>query len=106
MPPEYTSPILYRIGILNEFRNNWAYVDFKQFGEVCIYASLWNAWPHRGYNLKDDRICVFLNFTQLVKTESKDEAAKHLTKLIEDCPPKMHKFLVEEKCGLYKALGL
>lgn len=105
MSKEYEAPILYRIAALSEFRNNWAYVDFKKFGEVKIYAAFWTAWPHRGFNLKDDRICVFLNYDQLIKTTDKNEARKGLDKLIAECPDGMSGFLFEEKYKLYRTIG-
>lgn len=105
MSKEYEPPILYRIAVLNEFRNNKAFIDFKQFGMVKSYGAFWQSWPHKGFIEKEDRICVFLNYEQRTKTVSKDEARKEVDRLIAECPPPMSGFLFEEKYKLYKALG-
>ena len=80
MANEYEPPIIYRIAVLNEFRNNYAFIDFKKFGITKLYGAFWTAWPHRGFNDKEDRICVFLNYEQKIKTTSSKEAALCLAK--------------------------
>jgi hypothetical protein len=105
MSAVYVPPVICRIAVLNEFRCNFAYVEFKKFGEVRLYAAFWTAWPHRGYDVKEDRICVFLNYEQLVKTTSKDEARNEVERLVAECPDGMSGFLFEEKYKLLKAIG-
>lgn len=105
MSTDYVPPVIYRIAVLNEFRNNYAFVDFKKFGEMRHWTAGWTAWPHRGYVTKDDRICVFLNYEQLVKTTAKEEALKKVKELIAECPQPMSGFLFEEAYKLYRAIG-
>lgn len=104
--PKYEPPILYRVAVLNEFRNQKAFVDFKQFGTNKFWSAFWQSWPHRGYDVKDDRICVFLNYEQVCKTTSKDEAALELSILICGCPVETAGFMAAEQYKLYRAVGV
>lgn len=102
----YEPPVIYRIAVLNEFRNNYAYIDFKKFGITKLYAAFWTAWPHKGFVEKEDRICVFLNYEQVCKTTARVEAGAALEELIAGSPPEMRGFIADEKYKLRKALGL
>jgi len=98
-------PIIYRVAVLNEFRSNFAFVDFKKFGVMESFTSSWVSWPHKGYVQKDDRICVFLNYEQLCKTIARAEAEAVLEELIGESPLEMRGFIADEQYKLYRALG-
>lgn len=105
MSKDYEPPIRCRIAVLNEFRNNYAFIDFKKFGITRSSTAGWVAWPHKGYVEKDDRICVFLNYEQVCKTTARVEAEAALEELIGESPPEMRGFIEDEKYKLYRALG-
>lgn len=102
---EYAPPILYRIAVLNEFRNEFAYIDFKKFGVTKAYGAFWTSWPRKGYTDKEDRICVFLNFEQVCKTTARVDAEAALEELLAKAPPEMRGFIEDEKYKLYRAIG-
>lgn len=52
---------------------------------VSIGASLISP-KHRGYDVKEDHIFIFLNYKQLYKTKSKKEALLYIDKLINETP--------------------
>ena len=50
---------------------------------------------HRGYQLKEDSIWIFLNFHKVAEVKSKAEAIGILRKLIANCPPEAKSTFVE-----------
>jgi hypothetical protein len=101
-----TEPVLYRISVHNEFKNTFAYVDFKQFGDVRIYAALYTAWPHRGYTENADRIRIYINRDDYAFCSSKHDALLCVIEISEMCPEGARRFLEEERYKLFKAIGL
>lgn len=41
---------------------------------------------HKGYEIKEDHIFIFLNYKQLFKTKSKKDAILYIDKLINEAP--------------------
>lgn len=41
---------------------------------------------HRGYDIKEDHIYIFLNYNQLFKTKVKKEALSFIDKMINEAP--------------------
>jgi hypothetical protein len=61
----------------------------------------WISSPdHRGYQLPNDDIGIFLNYQQIARTKSKDEAVKILESLLEDAPGDV----LKEQDYLFRAL--
>lgn len=97
--------IRFRIAIINDFRNTYACVDYKKFGEDVMILDAWLLSPaHRGYNLRDDDIGIFLNYEQKLRTKSKQEALEFVDKLIEGSPPEARRELNLHKDYLARAL--
>ena len=59
---------------------------------------------HRGYQLKEDAIHIFLNFEKVVVARSKTEAVSTLDKLIQNCPLEAKKDFEDFKDILYGLL--
>lgn len=97
--------VLYRIGVINDFRNSWAFVDYRNFGEVISTQALVTSWPHRGYDSSEDRIYVFENIKRKVLiTTSKKEAWDKIQLMIDTAPSQAYKELVNHQGYLLKAI--
>lgn len=76
----------YRIGVLNDFKNSHTVIDYQEFGVLKV----WDAWntsgEHRGYQVAEDNIYVFLNFKQVMKTKSYEEANGMINRLLREAP--------------------
>jgi hypothetical protein len=57
---------------------------------------------HRGYQVRDDAIHIFLNFKKVAVVKSKAEAVGILNKLIRSCPPEALSALEEFKEILFR----
>lgn len=79
----------YRIGIINDFKNNHSFVDYRKIG-IDKTLELWDGCiaggSHRGFQLASDRIWIFLNFEQVGNTVSREEARGIIRKLLDDAP--------------------
>lgn len=76
----------YRIGIINDFKETTTVVDFQKYGIVEILDVFQVGGQHRGYQVKEDAIHIFLNFKKVAVVKSRSEAVSTIRKLIQDCP--------------------
>ena len=79
----------YRIGLINDFKNTYSFVDYREIG-VAKVLQLWDACTvgsaHRGYQLAEDNLWIFLNFEKVLVTTSKDEARAKIRELLDNAP--------------------
>jgi hypothetical protein len=73
----------YRIGIINDYRGSFAFIDYKVFGELKVYDACWTQGVAK---IQDGKIHVFLNFKKVGCFDKKSEAASKLRELIEQAP--------------------
>jgi len=59
---------------------------------------------HRGYQVKDDAIHIFLNFKKVAVVKSRSEAVSALKKLILNCPPESKSDFEEYKEILFRQM--
>lgn len=76
----------YRIGIINDFKETTTVVDFQKYGIVEILDAFQVGGQHRGYQVKEDAIHIFLNFKKVAVVKSRSEAVSTIRKLIQGCP--------------------
>ena len=73
----------YRIGVINDFRDSFAFIDYKEYGTLKIF----DACRTSGVDRKEDgSIAVFLNFKKVGQFKSKSEAVSLLKKLLAEAP--------------------
>jgi len=94
----------YRVGIINDFKEVYAYVDYQKLGDTTITAACEVKGKHKGYQDKDDAIHIFLNFNKVGVMKTKSEAVSLLNKLVEECPKFGKKDLEEFKEYLFRGL--
>lgn len=80
------SPVLYRIGVINDFKNAWCFVDYKKFGEVTSVVALLNKCQHKGFDEKDDAIHIFINLKKCLITKDKKTALLFINDIINTSP--------------------
>lgn len=78
--------IRYRIGILNDFDNTHSFVDYRDWGTLKTWDASRSGSAHRGYQLANDSIGIFLNFDLVLNTTSKPEARALIARLVADAP--------------------
>lgn len=83
--------VRYRVGVINDFNNTRSFMDYQQFGIMYCFAACSVGTEHRGYQVKDDAIYVFLNFKKVGIFKSRSEALALVQKLIDDCPKQCKK---------------
>lgn len=83
---DFNNSIRYRIGIINDFNGEFAFVDYRKFGENVFLDACWIKSEHKGYVVAKDSIGVFLNFNMVGDVKSKAEAARIIDRLIEESP--------------------
>lgn len=76
----------YRVGVINDFHETTTVVDFQKYGQMQILDAFRVGGQHRGYQVKEDAIHIFLNFKKVATVKSRSEAVSILTKLIASCP--------------------
>ena len=59
---------------------------------------------HRGYQVKEDAIHIFLNFEKIAEVKTKSEAVSTINKLVQCCPSEFKKDLEGLKDILYARL--
>lgn len=99
-------PIIYRIGIINDFRETFAFVDYKKFGVVEYLQAFFVLGDHKGFVEKEDRIHIFLNYKKQIATVDSKEAGAVLANLICSCPAEMAGYLAGTQDVLYRAMGV
>jgi hypothetical protein len=73
----------YRIGVINDFRDSFSFIDYKVYGELKIF----DACRVAGVDRKEDgSISVFLNFKKVGEFKSKSEAVSKLRELLGNAP--------------------
>lgn len=77
----------YRIGVINNFRNETGFVDYQQYmhGEV----KSWNASRcgiATEHQKSEDGIHIFLNFKKLLVVKSNAEAERKIEELLQNAP--------------------
>ena len=77
--------IKYRIGIIDDFRNTFSFIDGKLYGENYFFSA-GKFGGKKGYQKFDDAIHVFLNFKKIGVFKIREDANKAIKKLIDDCP--------------------
>ena len=85
----------YRIGLINDYQGVWSYIDYQTWGEptqAVSQCALRVKGEHRGYQIADDSICVFLNFKQLGEFKDKASAIKLIEKLLLEAPVNLDGF--------------
>ena len=84
--------VYYRVGVIDDFRSETSVIDCRKFGDKLLITDAWRVkGEHRGYQINEDSIGVFLNFKLVLETKHRAEAQKKLDKLIEECPPEFKK---------------
>ncbi len=73
----------YRIGITNDFRDSFAFIDYKVYGELKIFDACYTAGVDRK---EDGSISVFLNFKKVGEYKAKSEAVSMVRKLLSEAP--------------------
>lgn len=89
----------YRIGVINDFRSTFAFVDYQKFVSLDMWDACCVSSPHRGYHKAEDSIGVFLNFKMVGEFKEVQSAKQLLQKLIEDAPVNLRdyqSYLLEE----------
>lgn len=84
--------IFYRIGVINDFKNEFAFIEYRDYGELKIWNSCAVRCEHRGHQLAKDSIGVFLNFELVGEFRSFDEANALIRKLIAQAPTDLTEF--------------
>lgn len=79
----------YRVCVINDFDNSVSVVDCKKFGVVMITDAWRVGSEHKGYQLPEDDIGIFLNYKLLHRTKSREEANKLVDKLIGEAPKEL-----------------
>lgn len=77
--------IRYRVGILNDFKNSHAFIDYKKYGvleilDVSISSSVVE------YQKPEDEIVIFLNFNIVDRFKEKTQAINLVKKLLNQAP--------------------
>ena len=88
----------YRIGVINDFRDSFAFIDYREYGTLKIFDACRTAGVDRK---EDGSIAVFLNFKKVGEFKSKSEAVSELKRLLADAPDN---FFDENKDVLLKDL--
>jgi hypothetical protein len=96
--------VKYRIGILNDFKDTKTVVDFQKYGQMEVVGAFEIGGQHRGYQLKEDSIWIFLNYQKVAEVKSKAEAIGILRKLIKDCPPEAKSTFAEFEEILFRRM--
>lgn len=73
----------YRISIINDFRDSFAFVDYKVFGELKVYDACHVQGNTRTW---EQNIHVFLNFKKVGCFKTKSEAVSKIRELIKQAP--------------------
>lgn len=76
----------YRIGIINDFRNSHAFMDFQDYGTLQVFDCSYTEGAHKGFQEARDSIGVFLNFALIEEFKDKSSALNLVYKLIKECP--------------------
>lgn len=90
----------YRVAIDNDFRNVYAYLDYKSMGQMTLFEACEISSTPEG----NAGIEVFLSYKRTVFVQSKKEARLELKRLISDCPIDAKKDYEQYKELLFRSL--
>ena len=76
----------YRVAVLNDFRNTYAFIDFKKFGPVTHLEVCEVKGPMPERVASDDGIGIFVNWKRLVVVQDRASALYLLEDLIVKAP--------------------
>lgn len=82
----------YRIGVINDYRQTFSFVDYQDFGAMQVWDACWVKGEHRGYNKASDSIGVFLNFKMVGEFKDTASAEALLRKLLREAPVDLSEF--------------
>jgi hypothetical protein len=92
----------HRVGIINDFRDTHAFVEFRSYGTLSIC----NASNTGGSDRSPGGVHVFVNMKKVQTCHSKDEAKGLIPGLMEGFPPEARKMVEGLEKHLYEALGV
>lgn len=94
----------YRVAINNNFRKEYAYLDFKKFGVVTDFVAFagGSSGPNDGES--SSSIGIYKNYKTVAIVNSKAEAIKVLEKLVSECPAEGKKDYEAHKEVLFRSL--
>lgn len=81
----------YRIGVIDDFRNEFSYVDFRDYGGAQVWAINKVRGPAKRQEA-DDAIRVFLNFKQVGIYKARSEANLAIKNLMDSAPVSLVEF--------------
>lgn len=84
--------IRYRIGVINDFRNSYGYIDYQQWTPEVKQWSCFKTENERVPQQSDDAIHVFLNFKKVGLFKETKAAKECIAKLLDDAPASMMEF--------------
>lgn len=81
----------YRVCVINDFRNERHAIDCRKFG-VLLVTDAWRvSSKHRGFQIHEDSIGIFINFEMVLETKDKELAKRFLKNLIKKVPEEFKK---------------
>lgn len=94
----------YRVAVNNNFKQRYAYLDFKKFGVVTDFVAF--AGNSSGPNEEEttNGIGIYLNYKLIGFVASKAEATKIVERLINECPIEGKKDYEQYKDLLFRSL--
>lgn len=94
----------YRVAINNNFRKEYAYLDFKKFGVVTDFVAF--AGNSSGPNDGETTECIgiYRNYQTIAIVKTKSEAIVILEKLVNECPNEGKKDYEQNKGILFRSL--
>lgn len=97
--------ILYRIGVINDFINSYAYISFVDYGQAQHLAvSLTKGEVER--QQKEDAIHVFFNYKKVGVYKTKEEAAAKVRELQDALPRQCLDWLRENDLSIMESLNV
>jgi len=98
--------LFYRLTVVNEFRATRATINWHSLGDGRIMSgdAFTVSTKHRGYQLKEDSIQIYLNYVLILDTKNKQEAKNCLNRLMLECPKEAKREYEENGFVLVEAL--
>ena len=74
--------------VINDFNSENGCIEFHSYGNgrMEIFTSFKTKSKHRGFQLKEDCIDIFLNYKKVASIKNKEETKKILTDVLNNCP--------------------
>jgi hypothetical protein len=84
--------IRYRIAVVDDFRNEFSFVEYKQYPrDMRIWDACKVSGP-REYQKATDCITVFLNYKEVGKFKTREDALNLIRRLLEEAPVNLDEF--------------